>query len=334
MNVAEYYGKLPFDLSGSRSKNRFRMELLWGVSVMLDLMEGDQDFTVVFDYVCDVEIHYKDGLEFHQVKTHGPNTSPYSVAALTKKISETSAGSILGKLYALKKDDSSNVKLVLVSNIPLKTNGRNCDYGEFCLTGLLDSERQTIESALKRELGISSIEMSHVFYLHTHLNLLDPEGEIRGKLDIHFEKVKHCEPRHPIALYRLIVDTVQKKACYEYSQQEYESILKAKGISRSEFSQMLDIHADNENNGIRQAEEFIKGVADLAQRRRYRMALARLLKQMSNAKPLRKLEMQVAQDLLSNGTGKDEDLLRSLSEKFGSHFPVEYAQEEKDLFLH
>ncbi|MBP5509955.1 MAG: DUF4297 domain-containing protein [Kiritimatiellae bacterium] len=335
MNIAEYYGNLPFDLSGSMSKNRFRMELLWGVSVMLDLMQGDQDFTVVFDYVCDVEIHYTDGLEFHQIKTHEPNahTHSYSAQTLTKKQSKGSASSILGKLYALKKDGGAKVKLVLVSNVPLHAPGITSSPGEFCLAGLSNNERRIIESALQSELKITSVDMSRVFYLHTHLNLLEPESEIRGKLNMHFEKVKHCEPRHPNALYRLIVENVQKKACYEYSQQEYESILKAKGISRSDFSQMLDIHADNENNGIRQAEDFIKGVADLAQRRRYRMALAGLLKQMSNSSPLRKLEMQVARYLLSDGTGNAEDLLRLLNEKFRNKIPVEYSNEEKDLFF-
>ena len=47
---------LPYDLSGSRSKNRFRLKLLWGVSRMLELMESANDFTIVFDLVCDIEV--------------------------------------------------------------------------------------------------------------------------------------------------------------------------------------------------------------------------------------------------------------------------------------
>ena len=59
MSIPVYYLSLPHDLSGSRSKNRFRAELLWGVSKILDLMEEDQDFTMVFDYACDIEVHYE-----------------------------------------------------------------------------------------------------------------------------------------------------------------------------------------------------------------------------------------------------------------------------------
>ncbi|NLI93102.1 MAG: DUF4297 domain-containing protein [Peptococcaceae bacterium] len=60
---------LPYDLSGSRSKNRFRLELLWGISKMLDIYNYS-DFAMVFDYVCDIEVHSQTGFEFYQIKTH------------------------------------------------------------------------------------------------------------------------------------------------------------------------------------------------------------------------------------------------------------------------
>ena len=51
MDNNEFYQSLPVDLSGSRSKNRFRLELLWGLGKLIDLMDTADDFTVVFDYV-------------------------------------------------------------------------------------------------------------------------------------------------------------------------------------------------------------------------------------------------------------------------------------------
>lgn len=51
------YGQLPYDLSGSMSKNRFRNEMLWGLSKIFDLFKEGKDFCVVFDYVCDIEVH-------------------------------------------------------------------------------------------------------------------------------------------------------------------------------------------------------------------------------------------------------------------------------------
>lgn len=333
MDVAEYYEKLPYELSGSISKNRFRIELLWGVSVMLDLMKEDKDFTIVFDYVCDVEIHYQDGFEFHQIKTHGPNESPYSARNLTRKESKHATGSILGKLYALNKDADDNIKLVLVSNIPLKIGKSNCNYGKFSFTELPDADKNKIESALQLELGISHVELARLFYVHTPLNLREPEYTIKGKLLDRFFEVKHCQPRNTRALYRLIVETVQKKACYEYSLKEYESVVKMKGVSRAEFDQMLNEHSENENNGIDQAKKYIDAIADISKRWRYRNALAKLIEQTPKPAPLRILERQIASFLHSTEVGDITTALALLSNKFGHQFPMEYPEEEQELFF-
>lgn len=333
MDIAEYYGKLPYELSGSRSKNRFRMELLWGVSVMLDLMKSEEDFSVVFDYVCDVEIHYKNRLEFHQVKTGGPNTHSYSPVTLTKKESTRSTDSILGKLYALNKDAVDDVKLVLVSNVPLRMGNKKCDYGEFSLAELPAADKSHIESALQQELSISHVELSRVYYIHVHMDLCEPEFAIQGKLLNRFWEVKHCQPRNTIALYRLIVETVKSKACYEYSQKEYESIIKMKGVSRAEFEQMLEVHAENENNGIRQANEYIDKIDNISRKHRCRNALARLIEQMPRSSTLRNLEAKIADFLLSHEIGDEVSTLSLLNDKFGGQFPIEYTKEEKELFF-
>ena len=85
MDLKEQYMSMPYDLSGSRSKNRFRVELLWGIDKMLELMESDKSFTMVFDYVCDIEVHMEDELEFYQIKTHSKSQSAYTTTSLTKK---------------------------------------------------------------------------------------------------------------------------------------------------------------------------------------------------------------------------------------------------------
>lgn len=41
------YFKLPYDLSGSMAKNRFRNEMLWGLGKMFELYKADKDFTMV-----------------------------------------------------------------------------------------------------------------------------------------------------------------------------------------------------------------------------------------------------------------------------------------------
>lgn len=37
MDVRNAYNSIPHDLSGAASKNRFRLEMLWGIGKMFDL---------------------------------------------------------------------------------------------------------------------------------------------------------------------------------------------------------------------------------------------------------------------------------------------------------
>ena len=68
--LEDSYLKLPYDLSGSMSKNRFRNEMLWGLEKMFELYKTNQDFFMVFDYVCDIEAHLDGKIEFFQIKTN------------------------------------------------------------------------------------------------------------------------------------------------------------------------------------------------------------------------------------------------------------------------
>ena len=189
---------LPSDLSGSRSKNRFRLELLWGVSRMLELMESADDFTIVFDLVCDIEIHFDDKFEFYQIKTHKESQPKYTAKSLVK-IKSGEEGSILGKLFVLNKDCSVPVKVVLVCNAPFKA--LSDEPGENCLDNLDESNQSIIIDAVKTELGVNDVDLSNSYYLYTPMNLLQPENEIKGQLMATFEKIKGSEPVNPNALY-------------------------------------------------------------------------------------------------------------------------------------
>lgn len=84
MSNEAIYMKLPFDLSGSRSKNRFRYEILWGLSKLFDIYNENESFVMVFDYACDIEVHKDTGLDFYQVKSKKRRSSLYS-RSITKK---------------------------------------------------------------------------------------------------------------------------------------------------------------------------------------------------------------------------------------------------------
>ncbi len=121
------YDNIPAETSGSSSKNRFRLEMLWGASKMFDLFDKG-DFCVVFDYKCDVEVHLENSLEFYQIKTHKVQ-APYSLNALSStKKSDTS---ILGKLFLIKNavNKSIETRVAVVSNTYFKIGSKV--YSEF-----------------------------------------------------------------------------------------------------------------------------------------------------------------------------------------------------------
>ena len=327
LQLPVFYLSLPHDLSGSISKNRFRLELLWGVSKMLDLMEEDQDFTMVFDYVCDIEVHYEDKFEFYQIKTHKGN-NPFT----TKKLTTIEGNnSILGKLYALfDSNHKESVKLAIVSNSLY--NKMPKDKLINCFLNLPEHEKEIIIKSIKDELNIAEVDLSCVFFIHSEMDLEHPDDAIRGKLIAEFEKIKNCEPKKPNALYRLIVDTIKDKACYEFTSDDYQEIVKFKGLSRRQFDALLEQHAENSETGIQEATDFIDTLPDVNDRRNYKKALPNVLKMISRSKPIGILEKEMATFLDENKVGETGNAINLLITQFNNQFFVEFSQAEKWVF--
>lgn len=331
MEVESYYMDLPADVSGSMSKNRFRNELFWGVGRALDIMETGADFTVVFDYACDVEIHMEKNTEFYQLKTHKTDKK-YTIRSLTKKEKDNSQGSILGKLYVLNTGKNKNVKLAIVTNV-LFSDLTECKVGENVFTALTAEKLQKMEEALKSELGIDSVDLSNTYYIFTRMNLEEPQNEMIGKIIKSFVEIMKCEPDKPNALYRLINDEVQEKACYELPVSSYEELVTKKGITRAEFERMMQCHAVNEKTGIKQTEEYINSLSDILQKKKYKKALSNILGTMASSKPLLNLENAISEYLVKLEEIESMDsLLDELSNKFHGQFPLEITNAEKTVF--
>lgn len=329
MKGKDFYLSLPHDRSGSVSKNRFRAELLWGISRILDLMETDENFTIVFDYVCDIEIHYDDKFEFFQVKTH-EKTKSYTTASLTK-IKGT--GSILGKLYILNAQATTeNIVLAIVSNIPYKS--MSVAVLTNCFDDLPEKEKIIIRNALQSELKLEKIDLSKIYFIQVKMNLENPENEIKGKLIANFEKIKSCEPTNPNALYRLVFDTVKEKACYEYSLSEYEDIIKNKGLTRCEFNKLLDLHTETSKISIDAAKKHIlENISDISLRRKYNIALSSVFKTMLKSKEINILEKEIGKFLCeTDNSGDTNYYIEYLKKHFDEKIPITMNDIEKIVF--
>lgn len=336
MGVKSVYNSIPYDLSGAASKNRFRLEMLWGISKMFDLYDKP-DFCVVFDYKCDIEIHFNNSLEFYQIKTHKVQ-SPYSFNVISKPDKNTGK-SILGRLYLLKNVSGEQVsmKVALVSNAFFQIGKKvYSDVEMLKFSDLDDDTQKKICAALKSELQHDDIDISNVHYIYTSMNLLDPENDIKGKIAGCFEKIKHCEPIKPNALYRLIRDTVDAKACYELKSDDYDELISHKGITKAQLDMMLNQYVDNTDNGVKQAQEYIVSKCSFKDRRKLKTALVHIVEASVRSNELRDKEQEIYSYIDNNIENLPEDfeeIIDVLLQNFGDSFSVEYTREQIYVFL-
>lgn len=324
---------LPYDVSGSLSKNRFRLELLWGISKMLDLYDSP-DFTVVFDYVCDIEVHLVDGFEFYQIKTHKGDKT-YS----NKDIIKTKNGhSILGKLYILKRiEDCPNIKLAVVSNAYFK-DGTNvlADVIEIGLSSISEVSKNAICVALQDELKIPTVDLANIYYIYTPMNLIEPQENIIGKIVTSFAIIKGCEPKKPLALYRLIYDTVSRKACHELAQDSYEQLICNKGITKKEFDDLLNCHLETADNSVDLTKRYIESIDDYKERFKMKTAFAKLFPSLQRSRELQSKEREIAdyiKEIFESLPDNFEECIDVLMGKYADSFSIEFSRLEVYVFI-
>lgn len=185
MKVRDEYLNLTYDLSGSISKNRFRQELLWGLSKAIDKLDDENWYAVVFDYVCDIELHYNSELELYQVKVN-KNQNHFTLTDLLKH--KDNSNSIVGKLMIPLRESRVCMKGIIVTNRFLSNNGQVMDaYNEYNLDQIIKPDSSHYKKLIK-EFNVSSIDCSNLYFLHTEMNLINPQNEIIGKLVRYFNE--------------------------------------------------------------------------------------------------------------------------------------------------
>lgn len=287
MSISEYYMNLPFDLAGSRSKNRFRNEMLWGLKKMLELYSENEDFTIVFDYSCDIEIHKSDGLEFYQVKTQN-NNDAYKVSKLTTR--NKSGDSILGKLYRLKFSEDytelDDTILGLVSNAPLhdgKTAHNTVDIID--LSGIEEKAVENIKLKLKDELSLDEdIKLINTMFERTGIDLIQPDKSLVGELTFFFEEHFGSEPKRILMLFRILKQEIDERASYELLLTDYEEILFNKGINSHFLTNLFNKHLENADISLEKAKNFINNNYQNYYKKKIKLlrALPNLLIQINN----------------------------------------------------
>lgn len=180
------------------------LKLLWGISKMIECHKEGVDYTIIFDFKCDVEVHKKQGLEFYQIKTIKQNS--YTTDSLCK-VNKTN--SILGKLYALFSPNHS-INLAVVCNKPLSVNRKVIELERCCFAELDEEVLNSIKQNLCNELKIVEVCLDKMFFIYESMDLYHPEDAVLGRLIKSFEEIKNEEFRNPNGLFHMGSDTVKK----------------------------------------------------------------------------------------------------------------------------
>lgn len=341
MAKSEHYMNLPYDLSGSISKNRFRNELLWGLKKILDLHKEDKDYTVVFDYCCDIEVHLEDNLEFYQIKTQN-NNGTYTV---NKLVSIDKAGnSVLGKLYILKYDEnkleSDNIIVALVSNAPLSDSIKTYTDCECISIDSIEKESvEKIKQKIKKELKLNKdINIINTFFIRTGIDLTQPDKSLIGELVVFFDEVLKEDVKKVRSLYRILLSKITDKACYEMKISEYNDILEKKGISRESFDEILKQYIDKTDIAVEKTKDFINNLYANRFKKRIDMnkSLNRVFMELINNKVMQKMEKKVVEYIkenIDNLPSEDIEIIKEVYKYIIDDKPIEMDNDDVETLI-
>lgn len=335
MNNTQYM-KLPYDLSGAMSKNRFRNEMLWGLSLIFDSYLAQKDFVAIFDYVCDIELHSDGTFAFYQLKTSS-GTSPYSVNKLTKfKADSEVEHSILGKLFLIKNSlaiDNNNFKVAVVSNVPIKLKGKTyTNYPELCIGSVEEAVIAELASCLKKEFPeTKEFDFSDVFYILSTIDLFNPHDTLVGKTVAFYQEATGKEPSKPATLYRAFADVISNCACHEMEIHSYEDLITHKGVTSAQVSNILKQYSENANNSVEKCKCYIENLYcnDFGACIKAKRALEQIVIDLQTNKLLQNKEKEIQKWILQNIhllSGSKAEVADRLIEKRSIEFSVEYSK--------
>ena len=358
MSKAQVYERLPYDLSGSRSKNRFRNELLWGLEKLYEVYKTEEDFCIIFDYACDIEIHFNNRFEFYQIKTSNKG-SAYTIGKISD--SDKQGNSILGKVYILKKiiDDSKEfeaTKIAIVVNVPLKTLDEkvHSSVKELNLNSLKDtkqaknkadrnngvvetqSKNKIIEN-LKVEIKSETIDLSDAYYINSSLDLINPENTLIGATLKFIEEITGKESTKVRTLYRVLEDTINEKACYELKCENYNEVEKYKGLTKEEFEFILNRVISISDNYMKEAKNLIENNYNgFSEKIKLFKGISFIVTGLNENLVLNSLKERIINyidEKIDDLTGDVREIVDSISKVFKEDFPIEYSEYERNALV-
>lgn len=336
----ENYMNITSDMSGSRSKNRFRNEMLWGLSKIFETYTQQEDFVVVFDYVCDIELHYGNTVNFYQMKTD-KQAATFTISRLTKRNDDEK--SILGQLFLIKTEAENggyNTSVAVVSNIPLKAKQTYSSDDCVCMGKLDNGSRKEIIDRLSSEFDttVDTNNLENFYYILSSLDLFNPQDTMLGKTVKFYTDVIGEEPSKPQTLFNTLEQTVKDCACYEKNIGSYEDLIKNKGITKQKIDSILKQYSSLANDSVGKCKEFIDQLYkdDYSACIRMRRALDQVVVDLQTSSKFQSIEKKVASFVLENiskYSGSKENVVDQIIAELNDWFSVEYSHSERWVLI-
>lgn len=336
MNIKDLYLSLPYDTSGSIAKNRFQYEKMYGLLKMYDLYEHYDNFTIVFDYVCDIELHTDDKLCFYQIKTKN-DCRPITTSFLTK-IDKNSLHSVIGKLYLIRceeNDFNDKIELNIVGNVPFSDEKSLCKINTTKFSEMSVETQKKITDALKVEMNLETINLDNLFFVYCSMDLENYDDAMLGKTLKFYNKIMGIDPKKPNVLFATIKSIIDDKASVEKGHLSYYEVLEKKGLSKKEIKKIFLYHKQSNELIEKCILELRRKFTNLKDSLRINQALKKIIDKDDLFYEKEKINIQdYIQQTYDEYPEDDEIYIKNIIENQMNHYPIEYSYIEKYTFVY
>nr|WP_277751610.1 dsDNA nuclease domain-containing protein [Planococcus citreus] len=249
--------------------------------------------------------------------------------------------SIFGKLYILKYDsrkkEKDDIKISLVCNAPLNDGKKTFNDIEVVNMATIDSKAvNKIKEKMKNELKLTKeINLKNSHYEKTSMDLIYPEKNLIGEIVLFFEDTFKSEPKKANMLFKMLKGEIERKASFELTENNYESILEKKGVSRTYLDVFLHNYKDTADIAIEKAKKFVEDhyKDDFRVKLSLLRAISHMMSQLSrNNMQLTLLEEEIknyfSEENIVNLPKKEVEIIEQICKEMIPDKPIEVSNSE------
>lgn len=335
MELKEIYNKLPYDTSGSMAKNRFEYELIFGLSKLYEYYDVYEEYAIVFDYVCDIELHINNQLSFFQIKTNG-DYKPITTTFLTKRKKEN-LPSIIGKLYSINCVENipkDKMKLNIVGNVPFRDEKILHKLNVQKFTDMSVETQNKIIESLKKELDQKEIKLDNLYYIYSPMDLVNYDYTMLGKTLKFYNKVMGIDPKKPNVLYSTLKSIIHEKASCEEKDLAYEELITKKAIIKKELTQVLSCHKQSNDLIEKCLIELKKKFPSIREGLLINIALKRIVDENDSFYEIEKVKLRkIIENEFLDFDGNEDDFIERIITQNMNDYPNDYSYYDKYTFV-